>query len=245
MANFAALAALEIFVAVNAPMLAFGDLAADGFFIVNLAAVGTEVIPLRVRILGDAHVRGADVAVRVRLMMDRHRQFEHVHLVAFQNIFEDRPGLDHLRLDQLHLGHAMMIGLDDVGFVFVFERQTEGQGDALDGRELAVKRAIALRIARHFIKENRRRLALAGFGEHLRDGAHLSVPVGAINPLQFTELLHLLQPVAQTMVADRARGRHRFFPVLPCDPPQKNDSLIDCDHHTFRLFPCQESELLR
>ena len=106
-------------------MLAFGDLAADGFLVVDFAAVGAEVIPFGVGIFGDAHVGGADIAVRVGLVMDRHGQLEHVDFVAFQDIFEDRPGLDHLGLEHLHVGHDVMIGFDDIGFVLVFERQAQ------------------------------------------------------------------------------------------------------------------------
>jgi hypothetical protein len=65
-------------------------------------------------------------------MMNRHGQLEHVDLVAFQDVFEDRAGLDHFRFDQLHVGHDMMIGLHDIGLALVFERQAEGQRDPFD-----------------------------------------------------------------------------------------------------------------
>ena len=59
----------------NPAVFALGNLAADGFLIVNLAAIGTEVIPVSIGIFGNAHVCGTDVAVRVLLMMHRYWQF--------------------------------------------------------------------------------------------------------------------------------------------------------------------------
>src|SRR4029453_18698350 len=41
-----ALSPFKILVTMNAPVFAFGDLAADGFFILDLATIGTEIIPL-------------------------------------------------------------------------------------------------------------------------------------------------------------------------------------------------------
>src|SRR5262249_854196 len=54
------LAALEIFIAMNATVLALGDLAADGLAVVNLAAVGAEVEPTRIGILRHYAVGSAD-----------------------------------------------------------------------------------------------------------------------------------------------------------------------------------------
>ena len=107
-------------------MLALRDLAPDGFFIIDLAAVSAEIIPLGVGIFRDAHVRGANVTVGIGLMMNRHRQLQHIDLVAFENVIENRPGLHDLRLDQLHLGHAVMVSLDDAGLAFVLQRQPQG-----------------------------------------------------------------------------------------------------------------------
>ena len=67
----------------NAAVLAFGDLAADGFAVVDFAAVGAEIIPVGVGVFGDAHVGSADIPVGVGLVVDRYRQLEHVDLVAF------------------------------------------------------------------------------------------------------------------------------------------------------------------
>src|SRR6266536_1340274 len=61
--KFAALPALKIFVPVNSAVLAFGDLAPDGFLVVDFAAIGAEIIPFGVGVFGNAHVGGAAVAV--------------------------------------------------------------------------------------------------------------------------------------------------------------------------------------
>jgi hypothetical protein len=44
--------ALEIFVAMDAAVLALGDLAADGFAVIDLAAIGAEIEPAGVGVFG-------------------------------------------------------------------------------------------------------------------------------------------------------------------------------------------------
>ena len=97
----------------------------------------------------------------------------------------------------------------------VVERQAERQRDALDRGELAVERAKALGIAGHVVEQDRRRGAAALLGQHVGDGAHLDVPVGAVDAHELAQLVHLLEPAAQAAVVRalalcrrRARARH-------------------------------------
>src|SRR5262245_37839187 len=185
----------------NAPVFAFGDLAADGFFIVNLTSIGAEIIPLRIRIFGDAHIGSTDIPMRVALMVHRYRKLQHVALVALYNIIEDRPAFNVSGLDKVHVFHAVMVGSYDISLALVLQGQAQSQGYALDGGELAVQRLVPLRIAWHFVEENRRRLPLAPLGKHLGNGTHLSVPMGAIYFAQFAQLINLIQPIPQTAVS--------------------------------------------
>src|SRR2546425_13379488 len=44
-------------------------------------------------------------------------------------------------------------------------------------------------------------MAAAFLGEHVGDGAHLAIPVGAADPQQLTELVHLIDPSPEIAVA--------------------------------------------
>ena len=181
-------------------MLALGDLAADGLAVVDLAAIGAEIEPAVVGVLGDHAVGGADEARGVELVVARHREFEHVDGVAREHVLKDRPVLDLARRQRLELLHALVIALHDVDLAVVLERQPQREGDAADRGELAVQRAEALGVARHLVEQDGRRLAAALFGQHVGDGAHLDVPMGAVDVLQLAHLLDLLQPAAQAAV---------------------------------------------
>src|SRR4030095_11754400 len=94
-----------------------------------------------------------------------------------------------------------MVGFYDIGLALVLQGQTQSQGYALDGGELAVQCLVSLRIARHLVEQNRRRLSLAALRKHLCNGTHLSVPMSAINFAQFAQLINLFQPIPQTAVS--------------------------------------------
>ena len=91
------LAALEILVAVDAAVLALGDLAADGVAVIDLRAVGAEIEPAGVGILGHDAAGGADIARLVLLVVQRHRELQHVDGVAFEHVLQHRPVLHDAR----------------------------------------------------------------------------------------------------------------------------------------------------
>ena len=78
-------------------MLAFGDLAADGLAVIDLAAIGAEIEPAGVGILGHDAAGGADEARLVGLVMARHREFQHVDGVALDDVLENRAVVDEAR----------------------------------------------------------------------------------------------------------------------------------------------------
>src|SRR5262249_31809042 len=193
---------LEILVAVDATVLALGDLAADGLAVIDLRPVGAEIEPAVVWILRDNAARGTDIARGVFLVMLRHREFQHVDGVTFQHVLQDRPVLDEARRQRLQVCHAPVIALHDVDLAFLLERQAEGERDALDRREVAVERAEALGIAWHLVEQDRRCGAVRLLGQHLRDAAHLGVPMGAVDAKKLAHGLDAVEPFAQAAIAD-------------------------------------------
>ena len=181
-------------------VLALGDLAADRLGVIDLAAIGAEIEPAFVGVLGDDAVAGADEARGVELVVTRHREFQHIDGIALDDVFEDRPVLDEARRQRFEVAHALMIALHDVDLAVMLERQAEGQGDAADRGELAVECAIAVRIARHVVEQDGRRLATALLGHHVGDRAHLDVPMGAVDALKFPHLVDLFEPAAQAAI---------------------------------------------
>jgi catechol 2,3-dioxygenase-like lactoylglutathione lyase family enzyme len=73
--------------------------------------------------------------------------------------------------------------------------------DAFDRGKLAVERTITLGIAGHVVEQDRGRQPAVFFGEHVGDGAHLDVPMGAADTLKLAELFDRLQPAAQSAIA--------------------------------------------
>src|SRR5262249_33865745 len=164
------LAAGEIFVAMNAAVLALGDLAADGLAVIDLAAISAEIVPAAVGILGDDAVGGADETRLVALMVARHRKFENIDRVAFDHVFENRTVIDIARRRRPQILHARVVALPDVDLALVFKRQAERKRDAFDGGKLPVERPEAFAIAGHVIEQNGGCGAAALFGWRKRYG---------------------------------------------------------------------------
>ncbi len=184
----------------NAAVLALGDLAADRLAVIDLAAIGAEIEPSGVGVLRHHAVGGADEARRVHLVVARHWKLQDVDGAALDHVLEDRAVIDEARRQRLQVLHPCMIFLHHVDLPLEVERQAERQRDAAGRGKLAVKRAVAFRIARDVVEQDRRRGAAALLREHVGDGAHLDVPVGAVDLAQFPELVDLLQPAAQPAI---------------------------------------------
>ena len=134
---------------------------------------------------------------RVELVMAGHREAEHVDVVALEHVLEDRAVVDEARRQRFELLHAGVISLHDIDLALVVERQPERERDAADRRELSVEGAEARRIAGHMVEQDRGRGAAALFGQHVGDGAHLDVPMGAVDLAQLAHPLDLSEPAAQ------------------------------------------------
>ena len=77
-------------VAMDAAVLALGDLAADRLAVIDLRAIGAEIEPAGVGVLRHHAVGGADEARGVQLVVARHRELQHVDGVALHHVLEDR-----------------------------------------------------------------------------------------------------------------------------------------------------------
>ena len=212
----------------DAAVFALGDLTADRLAVIDLVAIAAEIEPARVGILRDHAIRRADIARLVGLVMARHRKFQHVDLVAGKHVLEDRPVFHDARRDMLHRLDAVVILLDDVHFALAFERKSQRQRHPLDRREVAIQRAIALRESGDVVEQQRRRRAVAVLGQHVRDRAHLGVPVSAADPSQLAHLVDLLDPTSEAAIAalDQlqirlAAGSRHDFPPTDCTKIRK------------------------
>ena len=124
----------------NAAVLAFGDLATDRLAIIDLAAISAEIVPAAVGVLGHDAVGGTDEARFVTFVVPRHRKFQNVDRVAFDDLFENRTVVNIARRQRPQVLHARVIALHDVDLAVVVQRQPERERDAFDGGKLAVKR---------------------------------------------------------------------------------------------------------
>jgi hypothetical protein len=208
--DFHRFAAGKIFVAMDTSVFALGDLAANGFSIIDLTAIGAQIVPAAVGIFGDHAIGGADEARFVALVVPRHRKFQNVDGVAFDHVFENGAVIDIARRQRPQILHARVIALDNVNFARVLQRQPERERDAFDRRELAVKRAEAFGVTGHVVEQDRRRGAAALFGEHVGDGAHLDVPMRAGDALELAEPIDRVDPAAQPAIALRGRDIRRL-----------------------------------
>jgi hypothetical protein len=139
--------------------------------------------------------------------MPRHRKLENVDVVAFEHVLENRAVVHVLRRQWNQRLNALVIFLNDVDFPLVFERKAEGKRDAPDRREVPIHRPETFGITRDVVEQDRRRITSALLGEHVRDRAHLGVPVRTVHAHQLAHALDAFDPASQiAVVCVRLRG---------------------------------------
>jgi len=137
----------RIFVAMDAAVLALGDLTADGLAVIDLAAVGAEIEPAGVGILRHHAVGGP---MKRALSCSWWRGTGNFSTstsspsITFSKI---GPVVDEAGRQRLHLVHAGVIVFHDVDLALEIERR-QRQGDAARRGELPIERAVAFRVAR-------------------------------------------------------------------------------------------------
>ena len=166
------------------------------------AAVDADIRHAGIGILGDDAAIRHDVAATVGTIPLRHRQFEKIDIVAFDDVLLHRPGLDHVRRHAA--GQQRAAELDELARMRV-GRQPEHHGDAARARQPAGKHLAAAGIGAVIadIVEQQRRPG-AGALRQPRDGAELDIPIDlGVDLLQFAGALERLHPAAH--IAERNR----------------------------------------
>ncbi len=176
----AGLAGLEVLVAVDAALLAVRDVRRAGVRPLHLHAIGADVDAPGVGIAGDDAARGADVAAAVVLVVDRHRELQHVDLVVAHDVLEHRAVASRssaaMRLKPflmcLRKWSSISLRLSDSD-----GSMPSTSDEPVRRAEHAVGAAVALRVVGDVVEEQHRRLLDLLPVEHLGDGAELAVPV--------------------------------------------------------------------
>ena len=102
------LAAREIFVAHNAPLLPRRNEKSQRVAIVHHHAISSQVDPALVGIPRDVHRAGADVAPAIELMPLRTGEFEHVNVFTLDHVLHDRAIVDHFGFDIFQVGNVFL-----------------------------------------------------------------------------------------------------------------------------------------
>ena len=194
----AGLAGGIIFVADLPALLAGRNVDRDVVLVVHHAAIGGGVDPAAVGIAHDHEIVGADVAAAVLLVQERHREFQEVDRVVAVDVLEHRAGAHRLGRDRLVRLHALAIGLHHVERAGR-HRQAHRDREPLRRIGRAGDQPHALRIARHVLEQDRRRLR-PGMVHDLAERAHFEMRVGALDAHDFAGFLGALDELAQILV---------------------------------------------
>ena len=166
------------------------------------AAIDADIHHAGIGILGDDAAVSHDVAATVGAIPLRHREFEKIDVVAFDDVLLDRPSLHHVR--RYAASEQRAPDLDELALMGV-GRQPEHHGDAARARQSAGEHLAAAGIGAVIadIVEQERRPG-AGALRQPRDGAELDIPIDlGVDLLQFAGALERLHPTAQ--IAKRNR----------------------------------------
>ena len=181
-------------------MLAGRNIQSDTLFIVNHHPVGAAIDPSGVRVACDDKTPGADIAPAVVGVPQRCREFGDVNGIAFENVFEDRTGIDNPVGQRFQRLGVRMIGTRQFELVEIIG-ETQRQVFARPGKPVdqdAEPRRTVLDIVEH---DRRRALVVAHHLDHLAD---IGVPVCAGNDFQIAALLDRRKPVAQIVILQGA-----------------------------------------
>ncbi len=160
------------------------------------AAIDADIHHIGVRVLGDDAAVSENVAAAVGAVPLRRREIIQIHIVAFDDVLLDRPGVDDFRRDRA--GQHGAAELDQFARMSV-GRQPEHHGDAPIARQRAGKHLPAagvLAIVADLVEQQRR--PGAGPLGQPRHGAKLDIPIDlGVDRLQLAGAIERLQPAAQ------------------------------------------------
>ena len=147
-------APVEPLVALDAAVLAGRDVDVHARLVLHHAAVGAEVDPALVRVLGHHQAARADVASAVQLVDERHRKLEQVDVVALEDVLHHRPGVHHAVRDRVVL-RDLRAGRPHQVQVRVVEGQAQRQRHALERGVLGEQHPEALGVILDLVVEHR------------------------------------------------------------------------------------------
>ena len=210
----AGFAAVEIFLADEAPVLAGRHPEPGGIAVVHHDAVRRGIDPSGIRVAHDDHVVGADIATAVMLMDEGRRELQQINIVVAVYIFEDRAVGDLDRRNQLEfLLHLGAQAQNQIHLVFRIG-QAQHDREAAIGVGGAGEYPETLGIAGDIVEQHRRRAAGIARRDGFRDRADLEFPVGALDALQLSHLLEMFEQLAKPLISEiRPRGRRLVFLV--------------------------------
>ncbi len=186
-------------IVLRAPLLA--GLGVDGgrsAVLLDHHSIGADVNPPRVGVTRHHRDAGADVASAVVFVPKRGREAREVNVAASDDVLEDRPPLEHLRLEARRGGFPLARfaakRLDEPDCV---EPWVEAEGDRHPARvaEGTGQHPVPAWIADDVIEQESRRGLPAVID--LRDRADLAVPVGTGDVLQLPQALDSRNPTAE------------------------------------------------
>ena len=196
-------------------MLAGRDVDVHALLVLHHAAVGAEVDPALVRVLGHHQTSRADVASAVQLVDERHRELEQVDVLALEHVLHDRAGLDDAVRNRIVLRDLLAGGPHEIQ-VGVVEGQAQRQRHALERGVLGEQHPESLGVVLDVVIEHRGDRPAATLGDELREGPHLQVPIHPVDLLQLPETLDDLQPLPEVGVTGRPAGLDFLLGDLGC-----------------------------
>src|ERR1051325_2792946 len=191
-------AGVQIFLALDAPVLAGRDVEADRVLVVDHDAVGAVIHPTLVGVFGDVDAAGADVASAVVLVPFRRWEFEDVDVAVALNVFHARRVFDELGGHRLDLFVALAPIAHEVHLALA-RRNVQRHRQALARAERVRQHTVALRVAFDVVEEPRR--TVLDMVHELGNGADFEVPVapserpdlalpGRFDPVPEVAILH-------------------------------------------------------
>ena len=196
------LAHLEVLLADQPAVLSRRHPQAERVAVMHLRAIRPHVHPAVVGVFHDDEVGGSDVAAAVQLMQKRNRKLKQVDGFIAIDIFQNRTRLDKRVVDDVEVLHAVAVSAHHIQRA-LRERETEGKRKPLRRVGHTREHAKARVVAGDILKKDGWRIFRLRVVHHLRDRAHLQLPVDPRHSQQFADPLHAFNPLAQVGVGMR------------------------------------------
>ena len=189
----------------DAALLAVGDVGGAGIAALHLDAIGADIDAAGIGIAGDDAASRADIAPAVVLVMDRHREFQHVDFIVAHDVLGDRAAIDHRWRDALEALFDLLAEMVEHFLAVVRQGRlhAEHQRQSIRRAEHAVEALIALGIVGDVVEQQHRRLLDLLAIEHFGDRAELAIPMRAWHMCQLALGFNGFDELAQIVLRNR------------------------------------------